>query len=56
MNRLENRFTHATEQTVPPGSIRPTTPPTGLTCEQLDALVLGLPWQLVGEAGIIHVL
>lgn len=27
-----------------------------LTREQLDALVLGLPWQLVGEAGIIRVL
>lgn len=23
---------------------------------QLDALVLGLPWQLVGEAGVITVL
>jgi len=27
-----------------------------LTREQLDALVLGLPWQRVGEAGIIDVL
>jgi transposase len=27
-----------------------------LTREQLDALVLGLPWQLVGEAGIIRLL
>lgn len=27
-----------------------------LTHKQLDALVLGLPWQLVGEAGIISVL
>lgn len=27
-----------------------------LTRDQLDALVLGLPWQLVGEAGIISVL
>lgn len=27
-----------------------------LTREQLDALVLGLPWQRVGEAGIIRVL
>ena len=27
-----------------------------LTREQLDALVLGLPWQCVGEAGIIRVL
>jgi hypothetical protein len=24
-----------------------------LTREQLDALVLGLPWQRVGEAGVI---
>lgn len=24
-----------------------------LSCEQLDALVLGLPWQRVGAAGII---
>jgi transposase len=28
----------------------------GLTRIQLDALVLGLPWQRVGEAGIIRVL
>jgi transposase len=28
----------------------------GLTRKQLDALVLGLPWQRVGEAGIISVL
>ena len=28
----------------------------GLTRLQLDALVLGLPWQRVGEAGIISVL
>lgn len=27
-----------------------------LTRKQLDALVLGLPWQRVGEAGIISVL
>ncbi len=27
-----------------------------LTRAQLDALVLGLPWQRVGEAGIIRVL
>jgi transposase len=27
-----------------------------LTREQLDALVLGLPWQRLGEAGIIRVL
>lgn len=27
-----------------------------LTREQLDALVLGLPWQRVGEAGVITVL
>jgi hypothetical protein len=27
-----------------------------LTRLQLDALVLGLPWQRVGEAGIIRVL
>lgn len=27
-----------------------------LTREQLDALVLGLPWQCVGEAGTIRVL
>ena len=28
----------------------------GLTREQLDALVLGLPWQRIGEAGVITVL
>jgi len=28
----------------------------GLTRAQLDALVLGLPWQRIGEAGIITVL
>lgn len=28
----------------------------GLTREQLDALVLGLPWQRIGEAGVIAVL
>ena len=27
-----------------------------LTCEQLDALALGLPWQRIGEAGVITVL
>ena len=27
-----------------------------LTRQQLDALVLGLPWQRIGEAGIIRVL
>lgn len=27
-----------------------------LTKEQLDALVLGLPWQRIGEAGVITVL
>ena len=27
-----------------------------LTHEQLDALVLGLPWQRIGEAGVITVL
>jgi transposase len=27
-----------------------------LTRAQLDALVLGLPWQRIGEAGIIRVL
>ena len=30
--------------------------PRSLTREQLDALVLGLPWQRVGEAGVIRVL
>jgi transposase len=28
----------------------------GLTRTQLDALVLGLPWQRLGEAGVISVL
>ncbi len=28
----------------------------GLSREQLDALVLGLPWQRIGEAGVITVL
>ena len=27
-----------------------------LTSQQLDALVLGLPWQLMGDAGIIRLL
>jgi transposase len=27
-----------------------------LTPAQLDALVLGLPWQRIGEAGVIHVI
>jgi len=27
-----------------------------LTREQFDALVLGLPWQRIGEAGVITVL
>lgn len=27
-----------------------------LTCSQLDALVLGLPWQRIGQAGIITLL
>ncbi|MEO3711473.1 IS66 family insertion sequence element accessory protein TnpB [Roseateles flavus] len=27
--------------------------PQSLTREQLDALVLGLPWQRIGEAGVI---
>ncbi len=31
-------------------------PAAQLTREQLDALVLGLPWQHVGQAGIITVL
>ena len=31
-------------------------PTWALTRPQLDALVLGLPWQRVGEAGIIRVL
>ena len=33
-----------------------TVPTLALTRLQLDALVLGLPWQRVGEAGIIRVL
>jgi len=28
--------------------------PQSLTREQLDALVLGLPWQRIGEAGVIR--
>mgnify|MGYP000626765108 CR=1 FL=1 len=28
----------------------------GLSREQLDALVLGLPWQMLGDAGIIRVI
>jgi hypothetical protein len=28
----------------------------GLSREQLDALVLGLPWQRLGDAGIIRVI
>jgi len=31
-------------------------PSVGLTRAQLDALVLGLPWQRVGEAGVISLL
>ena len=31
-------------------------PDAGLSREQLDALVLGLPWQRVGEAGVIRVI
>lgn len=31
-------------------------PTLGLTRAQLDALVLGLPWQRIGEAGVISVL
>jgi len=31
-------------------------PTLGLTHAQLDALVLGLPWQRIGEAGVITVL
>jgi transposase len=33
-----------------------TSPTLGLSRVQFDALVLGLPWQRVGEAGIIRVL
>lgn len=31
-------------------------PSAGLTREQFDALVLGLPWQRIGEAGVISLL
>lgn len=31
-------------------------PSVGLTREQFDALVLGLPWQRIGEAGVISLL
>src|SRR3954468_4885104 len=31
-------------------------PTLSLTRPQLDALVLGLPWQRIGEAGVIRVL
>jgi transposase len=31
-------------------------PTLGLSRPQFDALVLGLPWQRVGEAGVIYVL
>jgi transposase len=31
-------------------------PTVSLTRAQLDALVLGLPWQRIGEAGVISVL
>jgi transposase len=31
-------------------------PTVSLTHAQLDALVLGLPWQRIGEAGVISVL
>ena len=30
--------------------------PVGLSREQLDALVLGLTWQRLGDAGIIRVI
>ena len=30
--------------------------PLGISREQLDALVLGLPWQRLGDAGIIRVI
>jgi len=33
-----------------------TTATVSLSRVQLDALVLGLPWQRVGEAGVIRVL
>ena len=35
---------------------RDAAPTLTLTREQLDALVLGLPWQRIGEAGVITVL
>ena len=38
----------------PDGDASASLPP--LTREQFDALVLGLPWQRLGEAGIIRVL
>jgi transposase len=31
-------------------------PSVGLTRDQFDALVLGLPWQRIGEAGVISLL
>jgi transposase len=31
-------------------------PRVALSAEQLDALVLGLPWQRIGQAGVITVL
>lgn len=34
---------------------RPDINDLNITQEQLDALVLGLPWQMVGEAGILEV-
>ena len=34
----------------------PGTGTLGLSAAQLDALVLGLPWQRLGEAGIIRVI
>ena len=36
--------------------LRDAAPTLALTREQLDALVLGLPWQRIGEAGVITVL
>ena len=35
---------------------RDAAPTHTLTREQLDALVLGLPWQRIGQAGVISVL
>jgi transposase len=35
---------------------RDAAPTLTLTAEQLDALVLGLPWQRIGQAGVITVL